>query len=171
MQKKLLLGICIVLTIFVITGCSKGVKEIDEKTGKERNVFTCSKKGIKKDESTSGTSWTEDITFTAKVDNDGKLIYYSTLYHYMYNSKEDCDHWCDIKVDWNNEINDNHYSGGHRETTCACEKKELEEKYIYDDIANLASILRSDIRDLNDDNTFNLDAWIENREKYEYVCN
>lgn len=168
MKKKYI--ILLLVALLIITGCSKGVKEKDEKTGKEKTVYTCVKKGIEDSSSTSGTKWKEDITFTAKLDDDGKLNYYSSLFKYMYNSKEDCDYWCDIKVNWNDEINAKNYPGGHRETNCACDKNELTEKYVYDDIPNLANILRSDINQLKDDNTFDLDDWIQKKEKNGYNC-
>ena len=161
-MKKILF---VVMILLVITACGKGVKGEDGKT-----KFACVKRGIKQTSDTSGTNWEEDITYTAKVDDNGKLAYYSTQYHYVYNSQEDCNYWCDIKVKWNDEINANGYAGGHRETKCSCDKKELNETYVYDDIPNLASILRSDIRELKKDNTFDLDTWLEKREKNGYNC-
>ena len=161
-MKKVLF---VIIVLLVLTGCSKGVKGEDGKT-----KFSCKKVGIEDSSSTSGTSWEEDITATAKLDDDGKLVYYSTLYHYVYDSEEACNYWCDIKVDWNNDINKNNYSGGHRETKCTCDKKELDEEYIYDDIPNLASILRSDIKELKKDNTFDLDSWLSRHEKNNYNC-
>ena len=165
MKKKVLLCMLVLLAIFITTWCGKGVKEEDGKT-----KFVCVKKGIKDSSSTSGTNWKEDITLTAKLDDNGKLAYYSSLYHYMYNSKEDCNHWCDIKVKWNDEINKKGYPGGHRVTTRKCDKNELDEEYVYDDIPNLASILRSDIRELKSDNTFDLDTWLQKKEKNNYNC-
>lgn len=165
-MKKLSIYLLCTILLIMLTGCGKGVKEEDDKTS-----FVCVKRGIKDTSSTSGTSWEEDITNTAKLDDNKKLTYYSTLYHYVYNSKEDCEYWCDIKVKWNDEINKNGYPGGHRETKCSCDKKELDEKYVYDDIPNLASILRSDIRELKSDNSFDLDAWLSKYEKINYNCN
>ena len=165
MKKKIVFSLLIMMLI-CITGCGKGMKVDGDKT-----QYVCMKKGIEQSSSTSSTSWTEDITHTAKLAADNKLTYYSTKYHYYYKNKQDCDHWCDIKVDWNNEINKNNYQGGHRETNCNCAKNELIEEYIYDDIPNLARILRSDIRELNSDNTFNLTAWTEKLEKINYQCN
>ena len=166
MKRKILFSLLIIVVLFTITGCGKGVKTEDGKT-----AYKCFKKGIENSESVSGTNWKQDITFTVKLTDEGKLNYYSTLYKYMYNSKEDCNNWCDIKVKWNDEINANNYTGGHRVTTCKCENNELMEEYVYDDIENLASILRSDIKDLNADNTFNLDSWLQKRESNGYNCN
>lgn len=164
-MKKILIYLLCVTLLVMLTGCSKGVRGEDGKTS-----YTCIKKGIHDSNSTTNSSWDEDITYTAKLDDNGKLTYYSSLFHYVYDSKESCDQWCDIKVKWNDEINEKKYPGGHRETKCSCDKKELDEKYVYDDIPNLANILRSDISNLKKDNTFELDKWIENREKYGYNC-
>lgn len=165
MKKKVIFGL-IAIVILSTVGCGKGVKTEDGKT-----QFTCVKKGVEQTSSVSGHTWLEDLTYTAKLDDDGKLTYYSSTYKYMYNSKEACDYWCDIKVDWNDEINKKNYPGGHRETNCNCEKNEILEKYIYDDIPNLANILRSDIRELKSDNTFDLDKWTSKYEKIGYNCN
>ena len=165
MKNKRNMILFMLILLITVTGCGKGVKEDDGKT-----KFTCVKRGIQEKNESSGTSWEEEITHTAKVDDNGKLTYYSSLFHYVYNSKESCEYWCDIKVEWNKEINDNNYSGGHRETKCNCDKNELNEEYIYDDIPNLASILRSDIKELKKDNTFDLETWISRYEKYSYNC-
>ena len=159
MKKKLLLFIFIVL--FVITGCKKQEEDDSKK-------YECIKYGF--EESISGMKWKQDIINTAKIDSSNKLVYYSSTYKYMYETKDDCDYWCDIKVKWNDEINSNRYSGGHGETKCNCKKKELTEIYIYDDIKNLAGILRSDIVDLKEDNTFDLDTWREKRLNNGYTC-
>ena len=164
-MKKVLL-IILVIGLFSFVGCSKGTKTEDGKT-----EYTCVKKGVNQSSSVSGHTWKEDLSHTAKLDDNQKLTYYVSTTFYMYNSKEDCDYWCDVKVDWNDEINKNNYSGGHRETTCKCENNEILEKYIYDDIPNLSSILRSDIKELKSDNTFDLDTWTAKYEKYGYNCN
>ena len=168
MKKKLLFSL-LFITVLFITGCgSEGVKTADGKT-----EYTCIKNGIDDSIDSNGTkmNWKKDITYTAKLDDDGKLTYYSFLTHYMYNSSDDCNYWCDVKTKWNDEINSKNYTGGHRETNCACDKKELDEKYVYDDIPNLASILRSDIRELKSDNTFGIDSWLERFKKANYNCN
>ena len=46
MKKKILLSLFIFIALFTITGCGKGVKEKDEKTGKDKTVYTCIKKNI-----------------------------------------------------------------------------------------------------------------------------
>lgn len=164
MKKKLVLSILVLLALFIVTGCSKGVKE------KDKTVYTCIKKGIEKSSSYAG-SYTLDVTNTAKLDNDGKLTYYSTKYNYKMKSKEDCNSSCDAATKWNDEINEKKYSGSHRETTCKCDKNEYIEEYIYDDIPNLASIVRSDITELKSDNKFDLETWLNKYEKIGYNCN
>lgn len=175
MKKKTILGLVIIMSLFLITGCEGASKQTTEKAvkkdSKSKGEYVCIKKGIEETSSSSQTSWKEDITFTAKIDNDKKLTYYSSKYDYKYNSKKDCDYWCDIKVKWNDEFNEKNYKGGHRVTKCSCDKNELTEEYIYDDIPNLASILRSDIRQLNGDNSFDLKKWLEIRKKVNYKCN
>ena len=158
-MKKIILCLLIML---IITGCG---------ATKDKNTYVCTKTGVKDSSSVTNTSWEDDITRTAKLSDDKKLTYYSTFYRYMYETKEDCEYWCDIKVSWNDEFNDKKYPGGRRETKCACDKKELTEEYIYDDISNLASILRSDIRELKSDNSFDLDSWKALYEKNGYTCN
>ena len=174
MKKNFVLGLFLLTLLFTVTGCGKGTSTDEKESGvplKDRKNISCVKKGIEKKGSDSYGDYKQDITFTAKMDDDKKLTYYSQVSHYIYNSEGDCNYWCDIKTDWNNEINAKNYKGGHRETVCACNKKTLDEKYIYDDIPNLASILRSDIRQLNDDNTFDVESWLESKQKYEYKCN
>ena len=39
MKKKILLSLFIFIALFTITGCGKGVKEKDEKTGKDKTVY------------------------------------------------------------------------------------------------------------------------------------
>lgn len=173
MKKKLVLGLFLLIMIFTITGCGKDTASGEKESNvplKDRKNLTCERKGISQNGGDSYGPYKEDITFVAKMDNDKKLTYYEVLHHYTYESEKDCNYWCDIKKDWNDEINKNNYKGGHRETSCSCNKKVVEEKFIYDDINNLASILRSDIRQLNDDNTFNVEEWLELRQKYEYKC-
>jgi hypothetical protein len=170
MKKKLLLSILLFTTVFIISGCGKGTKEKDEETGKEKTTFTCIKNGIEKKD-TDGKSYTMNVKEVAKVDEDGKLTYYSSKSTYLMGSKEDCEKSCEVAKKWNDEINDKNYSGTHRVTTCNCNDKEYFEERIYDDISNLDKFVRSDIQHLKDDNTFNLDEFISHYEKYGYNCN
>lgn len=173
MKRKFILGLFVFTMMFVVTGCGKDIASNKNESNvplKDRKNLTCERKGIEQNGGDSYGAYKEDITFVAKMDNDKKLTYYEAKHHYTYESEKDCNYWCDIKKEWNDEINKNNYKGGHRETTCTCNKKTLDEKYIYDDIPNLSSILRSDIRQLNDDNTFDVEAWLESKQKYEYKC-
>ena len=160
MKKKDI--IVILLVMFVLSGCGKKAKD--------NNKHICEKKGIERTESVSEISYIEDVTNSAIVNDEGKLTYYSTLYHYTYNSKEDCFYWCDIKTKWNNDINSQFMNGGRRETKCTCDNHDLTEEYLYTDILHLDKTLRSDINELNDDNTFRLDEWTQKYEKIGYNC-
>ena len=165
LAKRKLFVLIMLIAVVALTGCSKGVKEADGKT-----TFTCVKKGIERTSTLTKAKYTEDVTNQAKLDDNGKLTYYKTEYKYTYDSKEACEEDCSATKDWNDEINKNNYAGGHRETTCSCDKKEYKQAYIYDDIPNLANILRSDLTHLNEDNTFKIDEWVEHYEKYKYNC-
>ena len=46
MKKKVLLSLLVIVALFTITGCGKGVKEKDEKTGKDKTVYTCIKRTL-----------------------------------------------------------------------------------------------------------------------------
>ena len=165
MKKKLLLCLFVLVALFTITGCGKGARGEDGKT-----TFTCVKKDIQRNDSLTNVSYTEDVKNIAKVDDDSKLVHYVTSYHYKYPTKESCLESCDAIKKWNDEINEKNYTGGHRETKCNCDNNEFTQEYIYDDIPNLASILRSDIKELKDDNTFDLENWINKYEKIKYNC-
>lgn len=169
MSRKLFLSLLVFVALFIITGCSKGVKTKDEKTGKSRTEYVCIKKGI--EQTSSDKTYILDVTNTAKVDDDGKLTYYSTLSHYTLKLKDECDSSCATATKWNDEINAKNYSGSHRVTTCKCDKNEYTEEYIYDDITNLDKFVRSDISELKDDNTFDLETWLNKYEKIGYNCN
>ena len=169
-MKKYILSLMIILALVIVTGCGKGVKEKDEETGKDKTVYKCVKKGIERKNSVTGKPYTLDVTNTAKLDDD-KLVYYSTLNHYTLETKDECEDSCSAAKEWNDEINDKEYAGGHRVTTCKCDSKEYTEEFIYDDIPNLDSILRSDIKELKNNNTFELDKWLEKYEKIKYNCN
>ena len=172
MKKKIIVLLLLFISLFIITGCQKGVKTTDEKTGKSRTEYVCKKVGIER-ENTVGEKYkyTVDVTNTAKLDDDGNLIYYSTLSHYTIPTVDQCNDSCEVAKEWNDEINAKNYKGGHRVTTCNCDKKEYSQEQVYDDIANLDSILRSDISELKEDNSFDLDAWISRYEKVGYTCN
>ena len=171
MKKKNLIIILFSLTLIVITGCGRGVKEKDEKTGKERNVFTCIKNGIEQTSSDKKESYTMSQKEVAKVDNDGYLIYYSSKSTYTMKSKESCEKSCETAKKWNDEINAKNNPGSHRDTKCNCDKNEYSQERIYDDIPNLSKYVRSDINNLKDDNTFDIDEFIKHYEKYGYNCN
>ena len=166
MKKLLLIPLCLGL-ILGLTGCDKA-KET-KKTKKDKNTHICIKKNIKQHNSVSNYDYTEDIKLTAKMDKNKKLLHYTMDYTYAYKTKENCEDSCDIKTKWNDEINDKNYSGMHRTTTCTCKDKRLQEIYEYD-ISNLNKYLRVDIPQLKDDDTFDLDKWIENKKKYKYDC-
>ena len=169
MNRKVLFLLIIVM-LFVITGCGKGIKESDEKTGKDRSSFSCVKKGIERTSSSTGSTYTLDVTNTAKVDDGGILTYYSTKYTYTMKSNDECNSSCEIATKWNKEINDKKYSGSHRETTCKCDKNEYTEEYIYDDISNLDGFVRSDTSELKSDNSFDLESWLNKYENIGYNC-
>lgn len=130
MKKKILLGIMVIVLLLITNGCSKGVKEKDKQTGKEKTVYTCIKKGIERKSNSTDNTYTLDVTNTAKLDDDGKLTYYSTKSKYKMKSKEECNSSCEKATKWNNEINDKKYSGSHRKTTCNCNNNEYIEEYI-----------------------------------------
>lgn len=171
MKNKIILSILIIIILITVTGCKKGVKTQDTKTGKNRTEYTCIKKGIEKNSSTTDSTYTLDVTNQARLDDDGKLTYYSTKSHYTLKSKDECNKSCDTATKWNDEINEKKYSGSHRVTTCKCDNNEYTEEYIYDDITSLDSFVRSDISELKDDNSFDLDSWINKYEKIGYNCN
>ena len=171
MKKKILLGILVFVALFTITGCGKGVKEKDEKTGKDKTVYTCIKKNIDQKSSSTGNTYKLDVTNVAKLDDTGKLIYYSTKNTYTMKTKEECTSSCENATKWNNEINDKKYSGSHRETKCNCDKNVYMQEFIYDDIPNLDKFVRSDISELKDDNSFDLESWLNKYEKIGYNCN
>lgn len=166
MKRKVFLSLFILLTICILTGCGKGAKTADGKT-----QFTCSKNGEAGTSSLIEGSYTHDSKFVAKVNDDGKLEYFSEKDHYTHDTKESCEKSCNDMKEWNDEINAKGYKGGHRVTTCNCDKNEWEQEKIYDDIPNLSSTLRSDIKQLKDDNTFNVDEWIQKKESNGYNCN
>ena len=165
MHKKKVLFLLVIVLLFTITGCGKGVKE------NNLTVFTCVKKAIEKKSSSTGSAYTLDVINTAKLDENKKLTYYSTKSTYTMKSKEECNSSCEKAAKWNNEINNKKYSGSHRETKCKCDKNEYVEEFIYDDIKNLDNFVRSDISELKDDNTFDLDSWLNKYEKMDYNCN
>lgn len=169
MKRKII--ILLLISLFIITGCGKGVKKTDEKTGKSKTEYTCIKKGIEKTSSVDGKKYTLDVTNIAHMDDDGKLIYYSTTNHYTLNSNDECNKSCETATKWNEEINAKNYTGSHRETNCKCDNNEYTEEYIYDDITNLDSFVRSDISELKSDNTFDLETWLNKYEKIGYNCN
>ena len=165
MQKKILLGILILVALFTITGCGKGTKTEDGKT-----QFTC----IKKDEelkTLTGEKYKNDSKYTAKVDDDRKLIYYEEEIVHKYNSKDVCEEEYDYFKDRNDDLNEAGYPGAHKETTNNCSNNEVKEQKIYDDIKNLHSIHRSDIKQLKEDNSFDVDTWISKKEANGYSCN
>jgi hypothetical protein len=84
-KKKILLGILVFVALFTITGCGKGAKTEDGKT-----QFTCIKKD-KEETTLSGEKYKNDSKYTAKVDDDGKLIYYEEEIVHKYNSKDVCE--------------------------------------------------------------------------------
>lgn len=169
MKKKFVLGL--ILSLLIITGCEKeNTVAKGSNVKKDKNTHICIKKDVKQKGGEDYDEYSEDITYTAKLDKDKKLKHYSSLFEYTYKTKKDCDYWCDIKTKWSKDINDKNYKGGHRETKCSCDKNKLTEEYVYDDIENLDSILRSDIRELNSDNTFDLDAWLKRYKKFNYTC-
>ena len=165
MRKRLLFSLLLITVLVLASGCKRGV--IEGKT-----EYTCERKNINDSAvvSTIKMTWKKDITYKISMDDEGKLTYYSFLTHYMYNSTDDCNYWCDLDKKWNDEVNEKNYQGGHRETTCYCDKKELDEEYIYDDIPNLDNVLRYDIKELRSDNTFDISAWVDKYENERFDC-
>ncbi len=162
-MKKYLLLLLVVL--LVISGCSKEVKTEDNKT-----LFTCTKKGVKESSKVTDDTYTKDIKYQAKLDDDGKLLHYTTDFIYYYESVDRCNYYCDLKTEWTNDINKKNYSGFKRIVNCNCSKeKKVQETSEYD-INNLDSFLRDDIQKMNSDNTFRLDEWLEKYEKADYNC-
>ena len=165
MKKKVLLGLFVILTLCIITGCGTGVKTEDGKT-----QFTCTKKD-KEETTLSGEKYKNDYKYTAKIDDDGKLTYYEEEVVHKYTTKELCEEEYGIFKDWNDDLNKAGYPGAHKVTTNNCNDNEVKEQKIYDDIKNLHSIHRSDIKQLKDDNIFNVDEWIQKKESNGYNCN
>ena len=163
MKKKIILGLLVIVGLFTITGCSKGTKTDDNKT-----LFNCVKNNISDGDSDSTT---RDIKRSAKVDDDGKLLYYTNDFIYYYDSEDKCNEWCDIKTKWYKDMEEKNYSGLKNTVNCSCSKeKSLEAKSEYD-ITNLDSFLRDDIPNMKDDNTFELEEWINKYKKGNYNCN
>ena len=72
-MKKFLISLFVIVVLLTITGCNKGVKEKDEKTGQERTTFICVKSGIDK-QATNGVYYTLGAKQVAKMDDEGKLV-------------------------------------------------------------------------------------------------
>ena len=170
MNKKIIISLLVVVALFMVAGCEKREGSEKKTTKEDKNEHTCIKTGIKKTDSVSNYTYEEDITRTAKLDDSGKLKYYYVLEEFKYENKDACEDSCDVTKSWNDEINDKNYTGGHRVTTCDCDKNTYTVEYIYDDIENLDPILRSDITELEKDNTFKLNDWLNKFKKIEYKC-
>lgn len=170
MNKNIIISLLVVVALFMFTGCEK--KESSEKkdSKENKNEHTCVKTNIKKTDSLSGYTYVEDITRTAKLDDDGKLTYYYVLEKFKYENKEACEDSCDATKSWNDEINAKNYTGGRRITTCKCDSNIYTVEYVYDDIENLDPILRSDISELEKDNTFKLNDWLNKFKKISFKC-
>ena len=169
MNKKLLMLVMLLCLGLLITGCGKGKKEKDEKTGVEKTVYECVKNDVSDSSSSTNIKWKEDITYTAKLTEDGKLDHYTMKFVYKYENNDNCNYYCDVKTKWNNDINAKNYSGLKRETNCRCDSLEVTENYEYD-ISNLEKTMRIDIKELKEDDSFDLDAWIEKYEKAKFNC-
>ena len=156
----------IIVFLFTLVGCSKGTKTEDNKV-----EYSCIKKGIQQHSKVTDDDYVEDVLNYAKLDENGKLVYYKHHYTYYYESVDRCNYWCDLKTDWSNNINAKVTDGHKRITTCSCENdKKVEEIYEYNDIPNLSSLTRTDIPELKNDNTFDLETWINKYEKINYNC-
>ena len=163
-MKRIVLLILVVISLFVITGCSKGPKTADNKT-----EYICKKNNIAQTDM-YGNKYTVDNKYYAKLDESDKLVKYSYSATQHYEDKAVCNSSCEIITDWNNEIIEKNYTGFVRSTKCDCSNGDITQVTEYA-IATLDKYLRVDISELNEDNTFNLDKWISKFEKVGYNCN
>lgn len=134
-----------------------------------KTEYTCKKNNIAQTD-INGNKYKVDNKYYAKLDEENKLVKYSYTATEHYEDKAVCNSSCEIITDWNNEIMEKNYSGFVRSTKCDCKKGDITQVTEYD-IKTLDKYMRVDIRELKEDNTFELDTWISKFKKVGYNCN
>lgn len=167
-MKKIILSLFVIIALLSLTGCGKEVNKT-KSIKKNKNEYVCVKKNVDQENSVNHVKYKATYEHSVEIKNK-KAKRYRIKTTYVFNTKEECEDSCEVTTDWNNEINEKNYSGFVRKTECSCDRKTYNDITEYN-IEKLDKYLRSDIRSLNDDNSFELDSWLEKHKNSDYKCN